>query len=88
MKQIGPSFMSDNTEQSDQNAAQPAGVLPALPINTHDGQLGEAYIHGMNGVAEAVRQLRGTAANQVRRVEHVLVAAGTGVSTSGVILGS
>ena len=24
-----------------------------LPINTHGGQLGEAYIHGMNGIAEA-----------------------------------
>ena len=22
-----------------------------LPINTHGGQLGEAYIHGMNGIA-------------------------------------
>ena len=30
-----------------------------LPINTHGGQLGEAYIHGMNGIAEGVRQLRG-----------------------------
>jgi acetyl-CoA acetyltransferase len=29
-----------------------------LPINTHGGQLGEAYIHGMNGIAEGVRQLR------------------------------
>ncbi|HEX6477194.1 MAG TPA: lipid-transfer protein, partial [Acidimicrobiales bacterium] len=26
----------------------------ALPINTHGGQLGEAYIHGMNGIAEGV----------------------------------
>jgi acetyl-CoA acetyltransferase len=58
-----------------------------LPINTHGGQLGEAYIHGMNGVAEAVRQVRGTAVNQVSRVEHVLVTAGTGVPTSALILG-
>lgn len=58
-----------------------------LPINTHGGQLGEAYIHGMNGIAEAVRQVRGTSVNQVDDVEHVLVTAGTGVPTSGLILG-
>ena len=58
-----------------------------LPTNTHGGQLGEAYIHGMNGIAEAVRQVRGTSVNQVDKVEHVLVTAGTGVPTSGLILG-
>ena len=58
-----------------------------LPINTHGGQLGEAYIHGMNGIAEAVRQVRGSSVNQVDGVEHVLVTAGTGVPTSGLILG-
>jgi acetyl-CoA acetyltransferase len=58
-----------------------------LPINTHGGQLGEAYIHGMNGIAEGVRQLRRTSVNQVPDVEHVLVTAGTGVPTSGLILG-
>jgi len=58
-----------------------------LPINTHGGQLGEAYIHGMNGVAEAVRQIRGTAVNQVAGVQHVVVTAGTGVPTSGILLG-
>ncbi len=57
-----------------------------LPINTHGGQLGEAYIHGMNGIAEGVRQVRGQAANQVPDVEHVLVTAGTGVPTSGLLL--
>jgi 17-hydroxy-3-oxo-4-pregnene-20-carboxyl-CoA lyase len=58
-----------------------------LPINTHGGQLGEAYIHGMNGIAEGVRQLRRTSVNQVDSVDHVLVTAGTGVPTSGLVLG-
>lgn len=58
-----------------------------LPINTHGGQLGEAYLHGMNGIAEGVRQVRGTSVNQVASVENVLVTAGTGVPTSGLILG-
>ncbi|MEZ5533711.1 MAG: lipid-transfer protein [Steroidobacteraceae bacterium] len=57
-----------------------------LPVNTNGGQLGEAYIHGVNGIAEAVRQVRGTSVNQVKDVEHVLVTAGTGVPTSGLIL--
>ncbi len=57
-----------------------------LPVNPHGGQLGEAYIHGMNGIAEAVRQIRGTAANQLGGVANVLVTAGTGVPTSGLIL--
>lgn len=58
-----------------------------LPVNTHGGQLGEAYIHGMNGIAEGVRQVRGSAANQVSNVSNVVVTAGTGVPTSGLILG-
>jgi acetyl-CoA acetyltransferase len=58
-----------------------------LPINTHGGQLGEAYIHGMNGIAEGVRQVRGTSVNQVDGVEHVVVTAGTMVPTSALVLG-
>ncbi|MDV6014187.1 lipid-transfer protein [Haloechinothrix sp. LS1_15] len=57
-----------------------------LPLNPHGGQLGEAYVHGMNGIAEAVRQVRGTAVNQVPEARHVLVTAGTGVPTSGLML--
>ena len=59
----------------------------ALPLNTHGGQLGEAYIHGMNGIAEAVRQVRGTSVNQVPGDGPVLVTAGTGVPTSGLVVG-
>ena len=56
-----------------------------LPINTHGGQLGEAYIHGMNGIAEGVRQIRGTSVNPVAS-DAVVVTAGTGVPTSGLVL--
>lgn len=59
-----------------------------LPLNTHGGQLGEAYLHGMNGIAEGVRQIRGTSVNQVPGASRVLVTAGTGVPTSGLVLGT
>jgi acetyl-CoA acetyltransferase len=48
----------------------------AIPVNTNGGLLGEAYIHGINNIIEAVRQLRGTAANQIDNVENVVVASG------------
>jgi acetyl-CoA acetyltransferase len=60
----------------------------ALPLNPHGGQLGEGYLHGMNGITEAVRQVRGTAVNQVPGDGPVLITAGTGVPTSGLILGA
>jgi len=58
-----------------------------LPTNTHGGQLSEAYIHGMNGVNEGVRLIRGTSVNQPKKNDHVLVTAGVGVPTSAMILG-
>jgi acetyl-CoA acetyltransferase len=58
-----------------------------LPTNTHGGQLSEAYIHGINGVNEGVRLVRGTSVNQPRKNDHVLVTAGVGVPTSAMILG-
>jgi acetyl-CoA acetyltransferase len=63
------------------------GLSGRLPSNTHGGQLSEAYIHGMNGVNEGVRLIRGTSVNQPKKNGHVLVTAGVGVPTSGMILG-
>jgi acetyl-CoA acetyltransferase len=44
-----------------------------LPVNTHGGSTSESSIHGFNHYPEAVRQLRGTAANQVRDCEIVFM---------------
>ncbi len=57
-----------------------------LPVNPHGGQLGEAYIHGLNGIAEAVRQIRGSSVNQQGDVDHVLVTAAPGVPNGCAIL--
>lgn len=60
----------------------PDGVLP---VNTHGGSNGEAFIHGFNHLTEAVRQLRGTAANQVAGCEVVFVC-GAITDPSGAVL--
>ncbi|GMU78523.1 MAG: lipid-transfer protein [Acidimicrobiia bacterium] len=54
----------------------------ALPCNTNGGLIGEGYIHGLNLVLEATRQLRGTAVNQVADARTLLVTA----SRTGAIL--
>lgn len=51
------------------------GLDSPLPVNTSGGQLSEAYVHGMNLVIEAVRQLRGTSSNPVPNAKTALVGA-------------
>jgi len=63
------------------------GLGGRLPTNTHGGQLSEAYIHGVNGIVEGTRMIRGTSTNQPERNDHVLVTAGVGVPTSAMVLG-
>jgi acetyl-CoA acetyltransferase len=58
------------------------GPTGSLPCNTNGGLIGEGYIHGLNLTLEAVRQLRGTAVNQVDDPHLALVSA----SRTGVIL--
>jgi len=41
----------------------------AVPVNTHGGQLSEAYVIGATHIMEGVEQLRGTAVNQVAGAE-------------------
>jgi acetyl-CoA acetyltransferase len=59
----------------------------SIPVNTHGGNLSNAYIIGMTHVAEAVQQLRGTAVSQVAGAEHALVTGGpASIPVSALIL--
>ncbi|MFC5950458.1 lipid-transfer protein [Pseudonocardia lutea] len=58
-----------------------------VPVNPHGGLLSEGYVHGLNNVLEAVRQLRGEAqANQVVDPEFALVTGFGGSYGSAAVL--
>jgi acetyl-CoA acetyltransferase len=63
----------------------PDGVLP---VNTHGGSNGEAFVHGVNHLPEAVRQLRGTACNQVAGAEVAFVCGAISDPSGAVLLGA
>jgi acetyl-CoA acetyltransferase len=57
-----------------------------LPTNTSGGSLSEAYVHGINLIIEAVRQIRGTSLNQVPGATLSLATSGNMVPTSALLL--
>ncbi len=56
-----------------ENLVAPSG---RLPLNTAGGDLADGFIHGAGNNAEAVRQIRGTSANQVPDAQLSLVCGG------------
>ncbi|EQA97421.1 acetyl-CoA acetyltransferase [Sphingobium wenxiniae] len=58
------------------DAATGKGVNGGTPVNTHGGNLNEAYIIGMTHVVEAVEQVRGNAISQVKDCEFALATGG------------
>ncbi|OGT55019.1 MAG: thiolase [Gammaproteobacteria bacterium RIFCSPHIGHO2_12_FULL_63_22] len=58
------------------DAATGGKVNGGVPVNTHGGNLNEAYIIGMTHMVEAVEQVRGTAINQVADAEFALASGG------------
>lgn len=63
------------------------GVNGGVPVNTHGGNLNEAYIIGMTHIVEGVEQVRGTTVNQVEDCEFALVTGGpASIPVSGMVL--
>jgi acetyl-CoA acetyltransferase len=65
------------------------GGTGRMPMNTSGGNLAECYMHGLEMVNEAVRQLRGTAINQVPDAKVVAVLGGPMVTpVSSLVVGT
>ncbi|KMS53249.1 thiolase C-terminal domain-containing protein [Sphingobium cupriresistens] len=63
------------------------GLNGGVPVNTHGGNLNEAYIIGMTHIVEGVEQVRGTTVNQVADCEFALVTGGpASLPVSGLVL--
>ena len=58
-----------------ENLIAPSGKLP---LNTAGGNLAQGFVHGINLVVEAVRQLRGESSNPVPNARTCLVVGGPG----------
>lgn len=77
----GGSFVQDNRLHFDRPRQQ-----GGIPCNTHGGFLSHAYTLGISHVIELVKQLRGTAPNQVRDAELAAYAGFTADEASTLIL--
>ena len=54
------------------------------PLSPNGGLMGEGYIHGMNNITEGVRQMRGSAANQIKNAKTAMLASGVAGAIIGV----
>ena len=77
----GGGFVQDNRLHFDRPRQQ-----GGIPCNTHGGFLSHAYTLGISHVIELVKQLRGTAPNQVRNAELAAYAGFTADEAATLIL--